>query len=127
VVVHVALVAHRVRSHRANDDVLGPKEVAVTVTPEEFEVDLQAFATAISTVSKDRDSVRGHSATLKGIFVEVQSIWDGPAGNTFDSLKPAFDKALDALNTLLDDLVIRMQQTYDNYVAVEDANSKNFP
>jgi WXG100 family type VII secretion target len=97
-----------------------------TITRDEFRVDLEHFRAAIATVRNDSNSVYSHSYMLKQAFREVQSHWDGPAGNTFDNLKPAFDHVLDEINALLEDILTRMQQTYDNYVAAEEDNANNF-
>jgi hypothetical protein len=100
------------------------KELAAV--PEYFGVDLPGFAEAIARVSRNRDSARNHVEQLKSIFVEVDDIWDGPAGETFTNLRPEFNRVLDALVLLLDDIVVRMQRTYDNYVAAEEDNISNF-
>jgi WXG100 family type VII secretion target len=104
----------------------GRRQKEQLAVPEFFSVDLPAFAGAIARVSRNRDSAKGHADRLKSIFVEVDACWDGPAGETFTTLRPEFNNALDELTLLLDDIVVKMQQTYDNYVAAEEDNASNF-
>src|SRR4051794_18482302 len=98
-------------------------DMVTYVSAAEWKVDLQQLADAIGTVSAERDAIKLDSDQLKAYFLEIETDWKGPAGNSFITLQTAFNSSMDELTTLLDDIVERMQTVHTNYVEAETDNT----
>ena len=96
-----------------------------TLTPAEFKVDMAQFAQAITTVSQDRDTIEADITQLKALFTQVEQAWISPSGATFIAVQDKFNSAVDELSTLLNQMIQRMQTTYNNYLVAETKNYNN--
>jgi WXG100 family type VII secretion target len=99
--------------------------VANELTLAQFKVALGELHDAIGTVQSAADAIDDSCSTIKGQFDVVESAWTGPAGSTFVELTPVVTQVMDSLTQLLHDTVSRMQTTYENYLSVEEQNTKN--
>jgi len=88
-------------------------------------VDIPELGHAIGKVKGERDQMVDNIRQLKTTFVNVESHWKSPAGNTFIVLSTSFNSATDVLVELLNEAISRMQTAYNNYVATEGTNSNN--
>jgi uncharacterized protein YukE len=96
-----------------------------TVTPAEFKVDLSQFASAIQTVRAQASIIESACLDIKANMQGLQGVWNTPAALGFEELALACSKQMDALTGLLTEMVARMQAAYQNYLAVEEANTRN--
>lgn len=97
----------------------------IVVGSEEFQVDMHDFATAIATVTRCRNAIEDDFGKIKSLFNDVYDHWQSPSGDTFDSVQTALTNATDQLMSVLNDIVNRMNVTYQNYEQMETVNAGN--
>ena len=90
-----------------------------------FTVDLGDFSDAIGRVSADRDTINAANAQIVAEFQAVENAWHSPAGESFTSFLTDLTSTTQKLQELLDDMVSRMQTTYQNYSDAETTNTAN--
>jgi WXG100 family type VII secretion target len=91
----------------------------------EFMVALQALSNAIATVQRERDNI---STTLDQIDTKMRHLtfyWKGPAHDSFDPIETWYTNATFDLMGLLDEIIARLQKSYDNYHQAEFVNAAN--
>jgi WXG100 family type VII secretion target len=91
-----------------------------------FMVDLAALQDAIGGVSAQRDVINEGIAQMRTTFSNIEDHWQGPAGSTFPPLAATFNTAADALTSLLEEAVGKMQTAHDNYASTEQTNGGNY-
>jgi hypothetical protein len=94
------------------------------VDPQTFKVDLKDMASSMALVGSMATSIGDECSKISYQFFLVSHFgaWSSPAGDTFAAVETQLVSAMSALQELLGDIVIRMRQTYDNYVQTETAN-----
>jgi WXG100 family type VII secretion target len=97
----------------------------VYVGSHEFVVDLQRMSDAIGGVGSARDVIKEAFSAVVREFEVVETSWSGPAGESYASFKDSLTAAAQKLLELLDDMVTRMQATYQTYQDTENANAAN--
>jgi len=90
-----------------------------------FMVDLAALSDAIGQVSNERDTMAGGIKNLRSIFSQIEDHWQSPAEGSFVWATTNFNGVTDNLMSLLDDAINRMRTAYQNYSAMEAANTQN--
>lgn len=91
----------------------------------DFGVNLQALSDAIATVRREKDNISG---TLDQIAMRIRNLsayWEGPAYDSFDPVATWYDNARYDLMGILDEIIARMQKSYDNYHQAEYQNAEN--
>lgn len=91
----------------------------------DFGINLQALSDAIATVKRERDGI---SSTLDQIDTRISNVsayWSGPAYDSIDPIVKWYNNARYDLMGILDDIVTRMQKSYDNYHKAENQNALN--
>lgn len=95
------------------------------LTWSEFKVDLAQMRDAIGSVRRESDLIYGYMGQISAEFKGVKAAWVSPAELSFDDVQTWFTKASDDLHHLLEEMINRLQTSYDNYYATELANSQN--
>jgi WXG100 family type VII secretion target len=91
----------------------------------DFGVDLQALSEAIATVRRERDGISG---TLDQVDIRIRNLsayWAGPAYDSFDPVATWYSNARYDLVNILDEIILRLQKSYDNYRQAEYQNAGN--
>jgi uncharacterized protein YukE len=88
-------------------------------------VDLPALADGASKTRSLYGSIQDDLNGLMRIFDKVEEAWQSPSASSFVPLRKAFSSAMQDLLKLLDEAATKMQQTHDNIVATESANTKS--
>lgn len=102
------------------------------VDPQTFKVDLGDVASSVAQVHSWGTSIGDEYIKIKlsfellSVFGEgmPQSAWSSPAGVAFAAVETQLVTAMSVLQELLDEIVSRMGQTYDNYVQAETVNTQ---
>ena len=90
-----------------------------------FTVDLEALSATISAVRAERDRI---ASALARIDIEMSGLgayWKAPSYGSFESFKEWYGRESTGLLALLDDILGRLQKSYDNYRETETANIGN--
>jgi uncharacterized protein YukE len=95
------------------------------MTPGAWAIDLQKMADAITTVKTKSGSIDGHVTAITGEYTKVSAKWSSPAGETFADVTKKASTAMTDMQTMLTDMVSRMQLSHDNYYNTEVLNTKN--
>jgi uncharacterized protein YukE len=110
-----------------------PATGQTTVDAQTFKVDLGDLESAIALVKSKAYSIEGEYRNITQQFQNLSiagtgmtgNAWQSPAGSTFTPVETQLSNAMSTLQQLLDDIVSRMQQTYNNYVETETVNVQN--
>jgi WXG100 family type VII secretion target len=97
----------------------------IGIGSEEFKVDLEQLHGAIGQVGRDRGVIQDCFNQITAQFDGLQANWQGPAAETYDDLRTALQNATTAMLHVLDEIVSRMQTTYQNYESAESSNARN--
>jgi WXG100 family type VII secretion target len=97
----------------------------VVVGSQQFQVDLQQFTDAIGTVTADRNTIADDFGQIKSALNNLGSSWQSPAGGTYDTLQTSLTSATQQMISVLDDIISRMNTTYQNYDNAENSNAQN--
>ncbi|GLY80033.1 WXG100 family type VII secretion target [Actinoallomurus iriomotensis] len=107
------------------DIVADAGEGGQTASGTEFGVALQALSNAIATVRRERDNISG---TLDQIELKTRNLsayWSGPAYDSIDPITTWYTNATTDLMGILEEIITRMQKSYDNYHNAESQNTAN--
>jgi len=96
-----------------------------TMTIGEFRADLGELHHALGVVRAQHAVISSELTVIKEEFKKCKDSWNTPSAVSFDVMQNWLTTASDDLNTLLDDVVARMQLAYNNYEAAEVSNVKN--
>ena len=91
----------------------------------DFGIDLRALSDAIATVRREKDNIAG---TLDQIDVRIRNLsayWAGPAYDSFEPVARWYDNARYDLMGILEEIILRMQKSYNNYHQAESQNAEN--
>jgi WXG100 family type VII secretion target len=91
----------------------------------DFGVNLQALSDAIATVRREKDNISG---TLDQIDIRIRNLsayWAGPAYDSFDPVATWYNNARYDLMDILDEIILRLQKSYNNYHQAEFQNAEN--
>jgi WXG100 family type VII secretion target len=91
----------------------------------DFGINLQALSDAIATVKRERDNISGTLDQIDTRIRNVSAYWSGPAYDSFDPVAKWYNSARIDLMDILDEIVTRMQKSYDNYHKAESQNAQN--
>ncbi len=92
----------------------------------EYAVEIPKLGAAIKTIEGRRDLIEGDLHTLKSYFENaIGSVWVSPSGAKYQELAKDMGKLAADTKGLLDDAILAMQKSYDNYVGAESTNTKN--
>jgi uncharacterized protein YukE len=91
----------------------------------EWAVDLPALQTAIGQIKDLHAQISDETAKLRTRFKMISDAWVSPSGESFQTLSASFNTVATTLSDLLDDAVVRMQKSYDNYVEAELRNKQS--
>jgi uncharacterized protein YukE len=97
----------------------------VSLTPNEFAVDLGLFLDAIGTVQGQADTISGRCSDITAALQAVPPAWNAPAEVPFGGLSQKCIGQMNSLNALLTEMIKRMQDTYQNYLNGEQTNFNN--
>ncbi|WP_163573532.1 RHS repeat domain-containing protein [Fodinicola feengrottensis] len=92
----------------------------------DWATDLPKLNAAVGAVQKERDGMELAIQYVTGIFRSVEDSWKSPAGDSFVALSTDFFKATGSLLGMLDEAVVRMRSSYQNYVESEAKNASFF-
>ncbi|MFE0462669.1 WXG100 family type VII secretion target [Kitasatospora sp. NPDC058965] len=96
------------------------------ITPAEFKVDVEQLGEAIQIVGGRRDDIRLKVEAIDSAFKAAEGYWRSPAGSSFATFQAEFDRTMQSLDELLDEMVRRMTAAHDQYVEIEQVNTANF-
>ncbi|NGM15658.1 hypothetical protein [Verrucosispora sioxanthis] len=92
----------------------------------EFAVEIPKLGEAIKTITRERDVIEGDLRLIRMWFEEMIGIvWVSPSGAKYQELARDINKLADDTKGLLDDAILAMQKSYDNYVGAEGTNTGN--
>ncbi|KOG87535.1 WXG100 family type VII secretion target [Streptomyces varsoviensis] len=94
-------------------------------TPEEWRADLQALKDAIQLVRRESKTISEHMSSIDTKMGKIGSHWSSPSYHSFDAIKKWFQKGQHDLESMLNDIINRMETSYTNYHNAENANVKN--
>src|SRR4051795_4706527 len=94
-----------------------------TVGAQEFSVAMGQLEAAIGVASNSRDAIHGDTGRLRTLFTKIESTWLSPSGDTFIDFEVQFNRALDGLDHIVDEIVERMKATHQNYTEAESKNA----
>jgi uncharacterized protein YukE len=105
----------------------------ITIDPQTFKVDLGDLASSIALVQSRAGSMEDEYRKITQQFQNLSvagtgmtaSAWSSPAGDTFVPVEAQLRNAMSTLQQLLNEIVSRMQQSYNNYVQTEEVNIQN--
>lgn len=97
----------------------------VTIGSEQFRVDMQEFAGAIATITSSRNAIEDDFGQIKSLFNDLHDHWQSPSGDTFESLQTGLTNSAAQMVNVLNDIVYRMNITYQNYQEAETVNAGN--
>jgi WXG100 family type VII secretion target len=90
-----------------------------------FGVNLQALSDAIATVHREKDNISGTLEQIEMRMRNLNGYWHGPAHDSFDPVRKWYNNATTDLMDILDEIILRMQKSYDNYHQAESQNLQN--
>ncbi|GAA5199790.1 hypothetical protein GCM10023322_76230 [Rugosimonospora acidiphila] len=91
-----------------------------------FEVDLAALEDAIGKITMEHDGMGNDIVSLMSTFTNIQNHWHSPAADSFHDLVTQFNTASGNLELLLGEAIDKMNSAYQNYLATEETNTKNY-
>ncbi|MFJ3756472.1 WXG100 family type VII secretion target [Streptomyces sp. NPDC090080] len=91
----------------------------------EFDVALGELRGAIEIVRSESGQISALVNQIQNQFEAAHADWQSPAAGTFRTISAWFMNSSHDLDSLLADMVRRMQIAYDNYVDAENANTRN--
>jgi len=94
-------------------------------TDPNFQVDLKQLHDAIGGVRKEADSIAHSMSEIGRNANQLSTYWNSPSFATFDDVQKRFTHAANDLHALLEEVVYRMQVSYDNYRQAEQINYQN--
>jgi WXG100 family type VII secretion target len=94
-------------------------------TLEQFKVDLQHLHDAIGTVTGIKNEITDHMSAVRTAMDGLGEAWKSPAHDTFPPVRTWFDNTQNDLRDMLEEIIRRLQSSYDNYHAAESANFGN--
>jgi WXG100 family type VII secretion target len=97
----------------------------VVMTPGAWRVDLKTMKEVITTITGRIKVISEAQETLGQQRGFVESAWTSPAGDTFSDVSDQVDQAMAHMGSVLENLVAKLQQTYDNYMETEAQAVKN--
>jgi hypothetical protein len=86
---------------------------------------MERLADALRTVRSERDFVAGGMEALKMQLDKIVGGWNSPAGSAFATLSIDLRNVSTDVLSVLDDSILSMQKTYDNYLEAEGMNTKS--
>lgn len=86
----------------------------------------QKLDEAYQGAKKASDSIDNALTGLQTVFNNMTNVWDAPSQSTFDPLAKNFMKAVSNLQSVLADAVKRLNDTKQNYLAVESTNASDW-
>lgn len=99
--------------------------MAQEVTIEEWRAHLADLKDATDVVRRQSTSISTTMASIDSKMNDIASDWSSPAHGSFDDVKKWFHTVQHELETLLEDIVNRMDTSYRNYLDAERANLGN--
>lgn len=93
--------------------------------PGGFAVDLKLLGDTIDAVTREKTAV---AASLEAIGKETKGLatsWNSPAHGTFEDVRIWFETASTDVMGLLDEILLRLKVSRDNYANAENANASN--
>lgn len=101
--------------------------MATSLTISQFKVDLAQLEDAIGTIRTQAATIDTNCTEIKDALSEVPGAWNSPAEQlTFAPVAQACTTQINNLTDLLAEMIQRMQDAYQTYLAAEQANFKNF-
>ncbi|MCO6005341.1 WXG100 family type VII secretion target [Actinoallomurus purpureus] len=91
----------------------------------EFKVDLGQLHDAIGIVKKQHDVISAELDNVASEFNGCRESWNTPSTASFDDVSTWFTNVSTDVNSVLAEMVSRMQAAYDNYTSAEEANVSN--
>jgi WXG100 family type VII secretion target len=91
----------------------------------DFAVNLQALSDAIATVRREKDNISGTLQQIEMRMRNLNGYWHGPAHDSFDPVRKWYNNATADLMNILDEMINRMQASYNNYYQAEFQNLQN--
>ncbi len=98
---------------------------SIVMTPQAWKVDLPVFLDAIGFVETYSFLIALATAEIQAQYSAIESAWSSPGGSSFHGIAAAVNTGIDYLNTMLTDIVQRMQTSYQNYLNTENTNAQN--
>ncbi|MBU7600418.1 WXG100 family type VII secretion target [Streptomyces sp. P38-E01] len=99
--------------------------MAQEVSIEEWRAHLADLKSATEVVRKQSKSISETMASIDSKMNEIADDWSSPAHGSFDDVKKWFHTVEHELETLLDDIVNRMDTSHRNYLDAESTNLNN--
>lgn len=97
----------------------------VIVGSPQFTVDLEQFSDAIATITACQGTISNDFTQIQSELTKVANAWSSPAGQSYSDVQDALNSDINNLESLLAEIVKRMNQTYANYQNAEQTNSNN--
>ncbi|MEU7841630.1 hypothetical protein AB0B39_11700 [Micromonospora sp. NPDC049114] len=92
----------------------------------DYAVEIPKLGAAIKTIAGERDMIESNLRTMKLFFEEmIGTVWVSPSGAKYQELVKDMGKLTTDTKGLLDDAILAMQKSYDNYVGAEGTNTQN--
>ncbi|GAA0370629.1 WXG100 family type VII secretion target [Actinoallomurus spadix] len=91
----------------------------------EFGIALQALSDAIATVQREHDGISKTLEQIKSKMSDLNLYWKGPAYDSLDPVETWYANATSQMMGLLQEIIDRMQKSYDNYHQAESVNAAN--
>lgn len=92
---------------------------------DEWLAHLAALKEAIGTVQNESAAITSDMESIDSKMNEISMSWNSPSYGTFDDIKSWFQTCQHDLEALLEDILVRMNNTYSNYYDAENANYGN--
>lgn len=99
--------------------------MADEVTVDEWRAYLEDMKAAIDVVQREATTINGKMGQIDTKMNELGTHWSSPAYSSFDDIKTWFHKSQHDLADLLDDILLRLRTSYQNYHDAEKANFGN--
>ena len=90
-----------------------------------FFVDLDLLAQTMTDVRAEKDAINTSLAGVRTTANGLAGSWKSPAHGSYDEVQRWFDTTSADLMRLLDDILVRMRASYDNYKDAEGTNVQN--
>jgi uncharacterized protein YukE len=90
-----------------------------------FKVDLDQLESAIGTVQAQAGTIKDQWTAIHAALQAAEAAWSSPAGQTLPPIVHACSGHMNTLISLLDEMIVRMQNAYLNYRNAEVANYRN--
>src|ERR1700752_3180173 len=98
-------------------------DTSTTISVSAFKVDLAQLADAITSVQGSAERISGYVDQIKASLNAGEQEWSSPAYQTFAALVPDVNTDMDTLVNLMNEMVTRMQSTYNQYSSIELTNT----